>query len=161
MPRDLRIWLGGGFIVLLVVAAVFAPLLSPFDPLEQDLLIATAQPGQEAGHHLGTDSLGRDVLSRLIYACRIALTVAFVAATLACLLGTMLGLLAGYFGGIVDLVISRLIDIWMAFPPVLLSILLVAVLGTGLHSVIIAIVVIDWTRFARVVRAETQQQAQA
>ena len=159
MPRDLRIWLGGGFIVLLIVAAVFAPLLSPFDPLEQDLLLATAAPGREAGHHLGTDSLGRDVLSRLIYACRIALTVAFVAASLACLLGTMLGLLAGYFGGIADLIISRLIDIWMAFPPVLLSILLVAVLGTGLHSVIIAIVVIDWTRFARVVRAETQQQA--
>ena len=159
MPRDLRIWLGGGFIVLLIVAAIFAPLLSPFDPLEQDLLLSTAAPGQEAGHHFGTDSLGRDVLSRLIYACRIALTVAFVAATLACLLGTVLGLLAGYFGGIADLVISRLIDIWMAFPPVLLSILLVAVLGSGLHSVIIAIVVIDWTRFARVVRAETQQQA--
>ncbi len=158
MPRDLRIWLGGGFIVLLILAAIFAPLVSPFDPLEQDLLIATAAPGQEAGHHLGTDSLGRDVLSRLIYACRIALTVAFVAATLACLLGTMLGLLAGYFGGFADTVISRLIDIWMAFPPVLLSVLLVAVLGTGLHSVIIAIVVIDWTRFARVVRAETMQQ---
>jgi dipeptide transport system permease protein len=159
MPRDMRIWLAGGFILLLIVAAVFAPLLSPFDPLEQDLLLATAAPGQEVGHLLGTDSLGRDVLSRLIHASRIALTVALVAATLACLLGTTLGLLAGYFGGIPDLVISRLIDIWMAFPPVLLSVLLVAVLGTGLHSVIIAIVVIDWTRFARVVRAETQQQS--
>jgi peptide/nickel transport system permease protein len=159
MPRDLRIWLGGGFILLLLVAAVFAPLLSPFDPLEQDLLAATVGPGQEPGHWLGTDSLGRDVLSRLIFACRIALTVAFVAAILACLLGTVMGLLAGYFGGWWDAVISRLIDIWMAFPPVLLSILLVAVLGTGIHSVIAAIVVIDWTRFARVVRAETKQQA--
>lgn len=159
MPRDPRIWLAGGFILLLVFAAILAPALSPFDPLEQDLLAATAAPGQETGHWLGTDSLGRDVLSRLIFASRIALTVALVAALLACLLGTSLGLLAGYLGGGVDLIISRLIDIWMAFPPVLLSVLLVAVLGTGLHSVIIAIVVIDWTRFARVVRAETMQQA--
>jgi peptide/nickel transport system permease protein len=95
----------------------------------------------------------------MIHATRIALTVAVVAAVLACILGTTLGLLAGYFGGWTDAVISRLIDIWMAFPPVLLSILLVAVLGSGLHSVIVAIVVIDWTRFARVVRAETLQQA--
>jgi ABC-type dipeptide/oligopeptide/nickel transport system permease subunit len=159
MPRDLRIWLGGGFILLLLICAVFAPLIAPHDPLEQDLLLTTARPGQEAGYYLGTDSLGRDVLSRLIYACRIALTVAFVASILACILGTVLGLLAGYFGGWADLIISRLIDIWMAFPPVLLSILLVAVLGSGLHSVIAAIVVIDWTRFARVVRAEAQQQA--
>lgn len=159
MPRDLRIWLGGGFILLLVAAAVLAPYLAPFDPLEQDLLIGTLGPGEEPGRWLGTDTLGRDVLSRMIYATRIALAVAFVAATLACLLGTALGLLAGYFGRWPDTLISRLIDIWMAFPPVLLSILLVAVLGSGLHSVIVAIVVIDWTRFARVVRAETQQQA--
>lgn len=159
MPRDMRITLGGGFILLLLFCAVFAYWLSPYDPLEQDLLLATVPPMQEPGHWLGTDSLGRDVLSRLIYAARIALTVAFVASILACLLGTVLGLLAGYFGGWWDLVISRLIDIWMAFPSVLLSILLVAVLGPGLHSVIAAIVVIDWTRFARVVRAEAQQQA--
>ncbi len=159
MPRDLRIWLGGGFILFLILVAMFAPLLAPFDPLEQDLMAATAAPGVEPGHWLGTDSLGRDVLSRLIYGTRIALTVAFVAAALACLLGTTLGLLAGYYRGWVDAVVSRLVDIWMAFPPVLLSILLVAVLGAGLTSVIVAIVVIDWTRFARVVRAETQQQA--
>jgi ABC-type dipeptide/oligopeptide/nickel transport system permease subunit len=159
MPRDLRIWLSGGFILLLLVIAVLAPVISPFDPLEQDLLAATAAPGQEPGRWLGTDSLGRDVLSRMIHATRVALTVAVVAAVLACILGTALGLLAGYFGGWTDAVISRLIDIWMAFPPVLLSILLVAVLGSGLHSVIVAIVVIDWTRFARVVRAETLQQA--
>lgn len=159
MPRDLRIWLGGGFILLLLFMAVFAPLLAPFDPLEQDLMAATMAPGQEPGHWLGTDSLGRDLLSRMIYATRITLTVAIVAASLACLLGTILGLLAGYFRGWTDAAISRLIDIWMAFPPVLLSILLVAVLGAGLHSVIAAIVIIDWTRFARVVRAETLQQA--
>ena len=91
-------------------------------------MLATLPPAglcrAEPGYWLGTDGLGRDVLSRLIYGARIALTVAFVAARLACLLGTLLGLLAGYFRGWVDAVISRLVDIWMAFPPVLLSILL-------------------------------------
>lgn len=159
MPRDPRIWLAGGFLLLLVAIALLAPVISPFDPLEQDLIAAAAAPGQEPGRLLGTDSLGRDVLSRMIHATRIALTVAVAAAVLACILGTALGLIAGYFGGWADAAISRFIDIWMAFPPVLLSILLVAVLGSGLHSVIVAIVVIDWTRFARVVRAETLQQA--
>jgi ABC-type dipeptide/oligopeptide/nickel transport system permease subunit len=84
--------------------------------------------------------------------------VALVAGTLTCLIGATLGLLAGFLRGWVDMVISRLIDIWMAFPPVLFSILLIAVLGPGLMSIIIAIVVIDWTRFARVVRAEAMAQ---
>ena len=83
---------------------------------------------------------------------------AIVASSAACAFGSLLGLMAGFFGGWTDRVISRLVDIWMAFPPVLLSILLVAVLGPGLSSVIIAIAVIDWTRFCRVVRAEAMQQ---
>jgi peptide/nickel transport system permease protein len=117
-------------------------------------------PDAEPGFLLGTDGLGRDVLSRVIYGARVSLTVAFVAAGLACLIGSLLGLLAGFLGELVDALISRLVDVWMAFPPVLLSILLIAVIGTGLHSVIAAIVVIDWTRFCRVVRTETKSQAQ-
>ncbi len=159
MPRDLRIILGGGFILLLLLLAILARFIAPEDPLAQDLLLTTVPPLQEPGYLLGTDSLGRDILSRLIYASRIAMTVAFAASILAGILGTIMGLAAGYLGGWWDTAVSRLIDIWMAFPPVLLSILLVAVLGSGLHSVIAAIVVIDWTRFARVVRAETQQQS--
>jgi peptide/nickel transport system permease protein len=150
---------GGGFIALLILVAIAAPLISPQDPLAQDLLLTTAPPGQEPGFYLGTDSLGRDVLSRLLHGARVSLVVAFAAASLACLLGTVLGLLAGYFGGWTDVLVSRIIDIWMAFPPVLLSILLAAVIGPSLGTVIIAIVLIDWTRFARVVRAETQAQA--
>ena len=114
----------------------------------------------EPGYLFGTDNLGRDILSRLIYGAQIALFVSVTAAAAAGLLGTVLGLLAGYLGGWVDTLISRLVDIWMAFPAVLLSIVLVAVMGTGLHSVIIAIAVIDWTRFCRVVRAETMMQKQ-
>ena len=158
----LRLWLSGGWLVLLVLVAVFAPLIAPKDPLEQDLFLGRLPPfwmaGTEPGFWLGTDSLGRDVLSRLLHGARIALVVAVVAGTLTCLIGAALGLLAGYLRGWVDLLISRLIDIWMAFPPVLFSILLIAVLGPGLSSIIIAIVVIDWTRFARVVRAEAMGQ---
>jgi len=115
-------------------------------------------PDHDPAYILGTDSLGRDLLSRLIYGARIALTVAVLAASFAAILGTTLGLLAGYFGGWVDTLISRVVDIWMSFPAVLLSIVLVAVMGTGLHSVVIAIGIIDWTRFCRVIRAETMVQ---
>ena len=159
---SLRLWLGGAWLALLVFAAVFAGALAPHDRLAQDLILQTMPPvwqnGGESGYYLGTDSLGRDMLSRLIYATRPALTVALIASLAACAFGSALGLLAGYFGGWTDRAISRLVDIWMAFPPVLLSILLVAVMGPGLLSVIVAIAVIDWTRFCRVVRADAMQQ---
>jgi len=158
-----KVILGGGYILCLILVAIFAPWLAPKDPLEQDLMLATLPPagyaGTEPGYWFGTDDLGRDVLSRLTHGTRVALLVAFIAAGLAALVGTALGLLAGWYRGWVDSVISRLVDIWMAFPPVLLSILLVAVFGAGVHSVIAAIVIIDWTRFCRVVRSETMAQA--
>jgi peptide/nickel transport system permease protein len=157
-----RLWLGAALVVLLVLAAIFAPVLAPHDPLEQDLMSAQLPPawmtGGEPAYLLGTDSLGRCVLSRLIYSARTAVMVALIAATLAAAIGVALGLLAGSFGGWVDQSVSRLIDVWMAFPPVLLSIVLAAVIGAGLTSVIAAIVVVDWTRFARVIRAETMVQ---
>ena len=147
---------------VLTVTALTAPWLAPHDPLEQDLLYSflppTWYPQGEGSYLLGTDNLGRDIISRTVYGTRIALVVAVIAASLACLLGTALGLCAGFFGGKVDLIISRVVDIWMSFPAVLLSIVLVAVIGAGLHAVIIAIVIIDWTRFCRVVRAETMVQ---
>jgi peptide/nickel transport system permease protein len=159
---SLRLKLGAAWLALVVVSAIFAAVIAPHDRLAQDLTLQTLPPawisGAEPGYYLGTDSLGRDVLSRLIYATRPAVLVAIVASSAACLLGSLLGMLAGFFGGWTDQVVSRLVDIWMAFPPVLLSILLVAVLGPGISSVIIAIAVIDWTRFCRVVRAEAMQQ---
>lgn len=162
-PLGLRVWLPGLWLAVLVLAALAAPWLAPKDPLAQDLFLGRMPPGwlkgAEPGYLLGTDSLGRDVLSRLIWGARIALSVALVAGGATCLIGSALGLVAGYFRGWADLVISRLVDIWMSFPPVLFAILLIAVLGTGLGSIIIAIVVIDWTRFARVVRAEAMAQS--
>lgn len=158
-----RLWLSGAWLGLVVFAAIFAPLISPQDPLAQDLMLGRLPPfwlpDHEPGFWLGTDSLGRDVLTRMIYASRVALIVALSAGVATCLIGSALGLAAGFYRGWVDRIISRLVDIWMAFPPVLFAILLIAVLGTGLSSVIIAIVVIDWTRFCRVVRAETMNQS--
>ncbi|MCA3451097.1 MAG: ABC transporter permease [Rhodobacter sp.] len=158
----LRLWLSAGWLTLLLLAAVLAPWISPKDPLAQDLFLARLPPfwmdGTEPGYWLGTDSLGRDVLSRILHGARVAMTVALVAGTLTCVIGATLGLLAGFLRGWVDIVISRLTDIWMAFPPVLFSILLIAVIGPGLGAIILAIVVIDWTRFARVVRAEAMAQ---
>ena len=159
-----RLWLSGSWLTIIALLAIFAPLITPHDPLAQDLMLGKLPPawiaGAEPGYLFGTDSLGRDVLSRLISATRPALIVAIGAGVAACILGSALGLLAGFFGGWTDRVISRIVDIWMAFPPVLLSILLVAFLNPSLQSVIIAIAIIDWTRFCRVVRAETMQQRQ-
>jgi len=158
----LRLWLSCLWLGLLGTVALLAPWIAPRDPLAQDLFLGRMPPfwlpGAEPGFWLGTDSLGRDVLSRIIHGARVALLVALIAGSATCLIGATLGLLAGFLRGWVDMVISRLIDIWMAFPPVLFSILLIAVLGPGLGSIIIAIVVIDWTRFARVIRAEAMVQ---
>ena len=161
-PIGLRLWLSGGWLTVLALATIWAPLIAPHDPLAQDLFLGRLPPfwenGTEPSYWLGTDSLGRDVLSRILYGARLALIVALVAGTLTCLIGASLGLIAGYYRGWPDRIISRFVDIWMAFPPVLFAILLIAVLGTGLTSIIIAIVIIDWTRFARVIRAEAMTQ---
>ena len=160
---EMRVWFGAAVLGLVLVCAVFARWLAPHDPLEQDLMIACLPPAWSAegerAHLFGTDSLGRDILSRLVYGARPAMIVAFAGAGVAAFAGTLLGLWAGFLGGWVDTLVSRLVDVWMSFPAVLLSIVLVAVIGTGLHSVVLAIAIIDWTRFCRVVRAEAQAQS--
>ena len=161
-PFGLRLWLSGSWLTLLFFAALFAPLIAPKDPLMQDLFLGRMPPfwesGTQPGFWLGTDSLGRDVLSRILYGARLTLIVAFFAGIITCIVGATLGLIAGYYRGWADRIISRFVDIWMAFPPVLFAILLIAVLGPGLFSIIIAIIIIDWTRFARVIRAEAMSQ---
>jgi peptide/nickel transport system permease protein len=156
--RSGRVMVGLGIILVVLVCALFAPLLAPSDPNEQDLLNILLPPAWMAGGDrafpLGTDSLGRDELSRLIYGARTAMTVAVVASLGAMAIGTILAHLAGYFGGAVDWIIGRIVDVWMSFPPVILSLILMVGLGTGLDKVILAIVLVDWTRFCRVLRSE-------
>ena len=153
-----RVLIGLSIIVVIAFAAVFAPLLAPHDPNDQNLISTLLppiwMPDGDPEFLLGTDSLGRDVLSRLIYAARVAMTVAVVASFGAMLLGGVLAHVAGYFGGRIDWLFGRIVDVWMSFPPVILSLILMVGLGTGLRNVILAIILVDWTRFCRVLRSE-------
>lgn len=155
---NLRLIAGSTVLAALLFTAVFAPWLAPHDPMEQDLLNQLLPPcwleGGDPSYPLGTDNLGRDLLSRLLYGARPALLVMFAGATLSGLLGVLLGLLAGYFGGWPDIVVSRAVETFMSFPPMLLAIVLVAVVGPGLGAVIAAVIVIGWTRSCRMVRGE-------
>ena len=156
--RSARVLIGLSIILVVCLAALFAPLLAPHDPNDQNLVSTLLPPAWmpdgDAEFPLGTDSLGRDVLSRLIYGARVAMTVAVVASFGAMLLGGVLAHVAGYFGGRIDWLIGRIVDVWMSFPPVILSLILMVGLGTGLRNVILAIILVDWTRFCRVLRSE-------
>jgi peptide/nickel transport system permease protein len=138
---------------LVVVAAVFAPLLAPFDPNKQDLLNRLKGPSNE--HWLGTDSFGRDVLSRLIYACRVAVQSALQAVGLALLLGSVLGVFSAFVGGVVDSLLSRVIDAVMAMPGLILALAIVGVLGPSLTNAMVAIGILLAPRFFRVARGAT------
>jgi peptide/nickel transport system permease protein len=150
-------WIGAILVATLVLVALLAPWIAPASPNDMDLLALLQWPswsGEPPLHLMGTDHLGRDILSRLMWGARIACVVAFLAALGAAIFGTILGVIAGTMGGRVDWVISRMVELWMSFPPVVLSLLLMVALGTGVGNVIFAIVLVDWTRFCRVVRSE-------
>jgi peptide/nickel transport system permease protein len=150
--------MGLAIVTVVIVCALLAPLIAPHDPQEQNLVATLLPPawssGGDTAFPFGTDSLGRCVLSRLLYGARVAMTVAVLASLGAMLLGAVLAHLAGYFGGRVDWLVGRAVDVWMSFPPVVLSLVLMTGLGTGIRSVVLAIVLVDWTRFCRVLRAE-------
>lgn len=156
--RSPRVLLALALVLALGVCAIFAGFIAPHDPNEQNLLSILTPPAWSSdgdpSFPLGTDSLGRDVLSRLIYGARTAMLVAVFASLGAMIIGTILAHIAGYFGGAVDWIIGRLVDVWMSFPPVILSLILMVGLGVGLDRVILAIVLVDWTRFSRVLRSE-------
>jgi peptide/nickel transport system permease protein len=156
--RSPRVIVALGMVLCIAFCAAFAGFIAPHDPSEQNLLSILTPPGWMAGGDahfpLGTDSLGRDVLSRLIYGARTAMIVALFASVGAMIIGTILAHIAGYFGGALDWIIGRLVDVWMSFPPVILSLILMVGLGVGLDRVILAIVLVDWTRFCRVLRSE-------
>ena len=151
-------WTAFVIIAVMVVVAVFAPLIAPHSPTEQSLPDKLKPPawqeGGSAKHLLGTDLLGRDLFSRLVYGARVSLTVAAFALLSGGLIGLAVGIIAGYLGGRVDSVLMRVVDATLTFPTILIALLLAVSLGAGLRTIVIAITVIIWARFARVVRGE-------
>jgi peptide/nickel transport system permease protein len=153
-----RLGLVGGVILLLVLlAGIFAPLLSAYDPNVGSLTDRLRPPvfaGGDVYHPLGTDQLGRDIFTRIVYGARISLLVGFTAVAVGGGLGVILGLIAGYYGGRTDSVISRMADIQLAFPFLLLAIAVVAVIGPGLVNVIVVLAIGSWMPYSRVVRGQ-------
>lgn len=146
-------------IILLVLIAIFAPLIAPYDPIE-DIFRGVRGVGPSWEHPFGYDHLGRDLLSRIIFGSRVALLVGLVATGISVLVGIVIGAVAGYFGGWVDTLLSRLIDTLMAFPIIALLVVLAAVLGPSLVTTIVVIGFTGWARFARVVRADVMSLKQ-
>lgn len=141
-------------LALMVLSAVFAPWLAPFDPNAQDITQRLLPPG--AAHWLGTDQLGRDLLSRVIYGTQPTLLIVSLVAVLSAPAGLLLGMCAGYFGGWIEAVLMRITDIFMAFPRLVLALALVAVLGPGIVNAVIAIAITAWPPYARIARTETR-----
>jgi peptide/nickel transport system permease protein len=145
--------------LLLVIPAVFASQVAPYDPLKGSLAKRLKPPAWQAGgsldHPLGTDKLGRDILSRMIHGARVSLAVSLVAIFVGGILGTGLGLVSGYFGGRVDALLMRLVDISLSLPTILLALVLVAAVGPSFGTVITVLVILLWARYARLVRGET------
>lgn len=150
LRRNRAAMVGLVIVAVLVFAAIFAPFLAPYNPYVV-ALDARLQP-PDSVHVLGTDELGRDILSRLIFGARVALWVGIVTVCLAALIGISGGLVAGYIGGYWDAIIMRLVDVFLAFPVIILAIAIVAVRGPGLNNVLIALALVYWTSYARVAR---------
>jgi len=143
-----------GFLILavLVVVALLAPWISPYSPTDINLEASLGSPTR--AHLLGQDPLGRDILSRILYGARISVMVGFSTVGVSLVLGTIMGFLAGYYRGVVDEGIMRLVDILLAFPGILLAIAFTAILGPSLRNVILALCVMGWVGYARIVRAQ-------
>jgi peptide/nickel transport system permease protein len=143
---------GTGVCLALVAAALLAPWLAPADPTALDLAGRLSPPG--AGHLLGRDALGRDILSRIIYGSRVSLYVGVVTVAVSVVIGTAVGAVAGYRGGWADELTMRVVDVFLAFPGILLAIALTAVLGPSLNNVILALCIMGWVGYARIVRGQ-------
>jgi peptide/nickel transport system permease protein len=157
---DLRLGTLGAFVILAMVAtAIFCPYLSPHDPYDQNIMQRLLPPfwmeGGKPEHILGTDHLGRDLLSRIMYGSRVSLLVGVAAVIIMVVIGTFLGLLAGFYGGKIDSIISFMVNCMMGFPFILLAMSLVVVLGASLKNIIIALGFTSWPVFTRVARVET------
>ena len=161
IARNRALTIGGGLLLLIVLLALFAPWLSPHDPYAQDLVNRTAPPfWMDKGtwlHPLGTDPLGRDYLSRLLYGARISLLIGASVALISGVIGTTMGMLAGYFGGRTDMLVSFLVTTRLSMPVILVALATVALVGGSLWIVILVLGLLKWDRFAVVMRSATQQ----
>ena len=146
--------LGLGIIALLILLAIFADQLAPYSPVIGDLRNARLLPAS-AEHWLGTDDLGRDILSRIIYGSRLTLYVVILVAIIAAPIGLLIGTVAGYAGGWTDAILMRITDIFLAFPKLILALAFVAALGPGIENAVLAIAITSWPPYARIARAET------
>ena len=135
---------------ILVLAGLLASFLATHDPDVQDVVNQYASPSRD--HYLGTDNLGRDIYTRILFGARLSIGSALVAGLSTALIGLVLGMVAGYFGGVVDTLISRVIDVLLAFPLLLLALVITGVLGPGLRNIIISLVIASWAQYARIVR---------
>ncbi|WP_207483764.1 nickel transporter permease [Arenibaculum pallidiluteum] len=153
LRRNPLAMIGLAIILVLLAVAALAPWIAPFDPLHQDLANRLTPPG--GAHPLGTDDLGRDILSRILHGARITLTIVVLVAVAVAPLGLAIGCLAGYFGGWVDSVLMRITDVFMAFPRLILALAFVAALGPGIENAVLAIAITNWPPYARIARAET------
>ncbi|TCT11085.1 ABC transporter permease [Paralcaligenes ureilyticus] len=153
LGRNRLSWIGLGLLLAIVLMAIFAPWLAPHDPLKQNIVSRLEPPSFE--FWLGTDSYGRDVLSRLIYGSRVSLMVGFVAILIAMTIGSSLGVLAGYLGGVFDRLVMGLVDVLLSFPTLVLGLMIAAMLGASLENLIIAIAITEIAPFVRVARAPT------
>ncbi|MGO4127176.1 ABC transporter permease [Inquilinus sp. YAF38] len=146
------LWWGAGIVGFFVLTALLAPVIAPYDPIAQDTANALLPPGP--GHWLGTDNFGRDVLSRMIWGTRLDLMMGVFGVLIPFILGTAVGCVSGYFGGWVDIVVMRVVDIVIAFPFLVLMLAIMAILGPGLGSFFIAMALVGWVSYARLVRAQ-------
>ncbi len=147
-------WLGASILAVILVVAIFAPFLAPYDPEAIDILQRLKPPSLTSGHLLGTDDVGRDLFSRLLYGARVSLLVGVSTVIIGGLVGAALGILAGYQGGRIDSAIMRVVDVQLAFPSLLLAIAILAVLGSSVLNVILVLSIASWATFCRVARAQ-------
>ena len=147
-------WIPMSILLLILVCAAFAEFIAPHDPEKINVLDKHIAPGESSSYLLGTDSLGRDILSRLIHGARTTVIISFVSLLAGAAVGTVLGLISGYWGGWVDALIMRLVDAALGFPTVLLAMVIVVFLGAGTINIIIAVILTFWARFARMVRGD-------
>jgi peptide/nickel transport system permease protein len=161
MKKNMALYAGCGLLLFIIFCAIFAPWLSPYDPYVQDLTNRTIPPvWYDAGtwaHPLGTDQLGRDYLSRLLYGARISLLIGLSVAVISGLIGTTMGMLAGYFGGRIDMFVSFMVTTRLSMPVILVALATVALVGGSLWVVIMVLGLLKWDRFAVVMRSATQQ----